>query len=71
MTTYRQQWQTSLSAEKKGITMITDISLEYVSAWHDTDKDSAVLTFADVKTGLDEDLKTCYKLGDTTIIEYK
>lgn len=45
--------------------------LEYVSAWHDTDKDSAVLTFADVKTGLDEDLKSCYKLGDTTIIEYK
>lgn len=51
--------------------MITDISLEYVSAWHDTDKDSAVLTFADINTGMDEDLKTCYKLGDTTIIEYK
>lgn len=45
--------------------------LEYVSSWHDTDKDSAVLTFADIKTGLDEDLKVCYKLGDTTIIEYK
>lgn len=45
--------------------------LEYVSSWHDTDKDSAVLTFADIKTGLDEDLKTCYKLSDTTIIEYK
>lgn len=51
--------------------MITDISLEYVSSWHDTDKDSAVLTFADIKTELDEDLKTCYKPGDTTIIEYK
>ena len=46
--------------------MITDITLEH----NDTDKDSAVLTFADVKTGLDEDLKSCYKLGDTTIIEY-
>ena len=51
--------------------MITDISLEYVSSWHDTDKDNAVLTFADIKTGMDDDLKACYKLGDTTIIEYK
>ena len=52
--------------------------LEYVSSWHSTDNDSAILTFADVREGtakitdrLDIKYKKCYNMGDITTIEYK
>lgn len=65
---------TAFAGDLINFTDPTAYKFEYVSAWHDTDKDSVVLTFADIKDGLDENSpksKICYKLGDTTIIEYK